>query len=260
MRRPLVILFSLALVCFAAACGLDEHYTGMGEKALPGEPLGPATTDATITCPSLTCNCVGGGDATTNTGTLDVDSLAGFAWRMETIVLKEPALSLINDFFFTPKLADGTLNILVWGESDDRTAGTLGLRAGPSDKSGSGYKPIGEGSAIACDLDGATFTTTTAGVLAFPSDMFTPPELPLTGVRLSGKFTSSGDAIEGGQLVGSLTVVDAQATQIIGQDLATMLKGMAEVGEPNQDLDGDGTMDAWKFVCDFTAKKATLVP
>ena len=75
VRVAAAIVLALGTI---TACDLDGTYTGLGDGALPGDPLNPWPMAAT-------CDCAGGGACPTadvatgevDDGTLDVDDLIG---------------------------------------------------------------------------------------------------------------------------------------------------------------------------------------
>jgi hypothetical protein len=245
MRRRSILLAAIPVAL--ASCILDEHYTGMGDKALPGDPLRPIYQDIV---------CTGGGG-----GTLNVSDLAGMAWRFDSLALTKP-ISLLNDTFFTPEIDGGTLNVLLIATKDDRTAGTLDMTVGAADAVGGTYKLRGEGSPLPCTLEGAAFDTATPSVLSVPVELLTPPEMPLRALVLSGTFSSDGGAIQGGKLDAVLTGADAAAVKLGDQTLAEMLAGPLAGVPPDLDLEPegapDGTKDSWTVTGTFTAKKVEL--
>jgi hypothetical protein len=254
-----ILLVAMTLTC-AAACGLDETYTGLGDGALKGDPLNPWPI-------AVTCDCVGGGGCTqadtatgeVDNGTLDVADLTGFGWRFDSLVETAPITGLIGDQlnkYFVDNIASDAFNVLMLATADDRDAGTLTFHMGAGAKGDDGYGLNAGAGTLACTLDGARFATATPMALSFPNSMLAPPELPLNDVRVSGLFSADGTSITEGQLTGALTEADATATKIAGAQLAATLKGLKL--DKNLDLDGDGTNDAWRFVFTFTAARANV--
>ena len=127
---PLLVLF--------AACGIDETYTGMGEGALPGDPLHPSTNEACNTdCPACECNCTGGGPADDvavgDAGSIDVEDLTGTAWRIEEMIFTAPLTGLFGDELngvIADEIAAGNINVILHVTEDDRESKTLGLAVG----------------------------------------------------------------------------------------------------------------------------------
>jgi hypothetical protein len=244
--RACVVVMALAALAIAS-CILDEHYTGLGDKALPGDPLRPIQPDIV---------CQGGGG-----GTLGVADLSGMAWRFDQLALTKP-IELLNDAFFTPQIEEGALNIVLVASKDDRAAGTLELRAGAADSVGGAYKMRGEGSVVSCTLAGAAFDTATPSELRVPVDLLAPPELPLRALKLGGTFSADAGAINSGKLEGVLTGTDAAATKLGDASLGEMLVGPLAGVQPDLDLEPagapDGVMDSWTVTGTFTAKKIEI--
>ncbi len=246
-RRPNLSLFGCILVTALglASCGLDEHYTGMGDKALPGDPLYPKEKTT----------CTGGGG-----GTLSVSDLTGLAWRFDSFKLTKPT-ELLNDLFLKPQIDAKTLNILLIADADDRTAGTLQLRIVAGDPAGDSYAPRGDGSSLPCTLTGAAFTSSAESSLQLPVDVLAPPLLPVRNLKLSGTFSSDAADISSGTLTGALLGTDAAATKMGDQSLGDMLTTMAAT-PPDLDLEPagapDGVKDSWTVTGTFTAAKVTV--
>lgn len=228
-----------------AACILDEHYTGLGDKALPGDPLRPIY-------PDISCTCGGGGT---------VVDLSSMAWRLDSLALSKP-ISLLNDTFFTPQIEDGALNIVFVVTKDDRENGLLELLAGAADNIAGKYKLRGEGNKVTCTLEGASFSTVEPSELFIPVELLTPPELPLREVRLSGTFSQDGSAIMSGKLEAVLKGSDAEAVKLGEQSLSDMLKGPLANVPPDLDLEPEGSLDgikeSWTVSGTFTAKKVLM--
>ena len=228
-----------------AACGLDEHYTGMGDKALPGDPLYPKEK----------VTCTGGGG-----GTLSAADLTGMAWRFDSFKLSKPT-ELLNDLFLKPQIEAQTLNILLIADADDRTAGTLQMRIVAADPSGETYTPRGDGSSLPCTLAGAAFTSSADSSLQLPVDVLAPPLLPVRNLKLGGTFSSNAGDISSGTLTGALLGADATATKMGEQSLGEMLTSMAGT-PPDLDLEPagapDGVKDSWTVTGTFTAAKVSV--
>ena len=257
----LVVVSGLLLV---VACGIEEYYTGMGEGALPGEPLNPQAPAVNCNL-DVVCGCQGGvvvpaGDATQVEITIDVADLSGFVYRFDSLALTAPLPDNLADQvnkFFADEIAAGTLNILFAVRADDRDARRLVADLGPGAASGEGHAFSETPSELVCGLAGAGFTTTAPATLAFPNDLLVPPRLPLREVELSGTFSSGAEAITGGALDAALTVGDAAEMRVIGVPFKDMLEGLGIY--PDLDRDEDGTNDAWRFRGEFTAERTALV-
>jgi len=238
-------------------CGIDEHYTSLGNKALPGEPLNPIQDD--VVCVTQSCDC---GDVTVadaDYGTLSVDDLTGYAWRFDTLVFTQPLTGSLakglNDAL-AKQIEEGTLNILMVGTLDDRPNGHIDFSLGSGVAVDGGYRFDGEPDTLGCALNGATFTTVLSSSLVVPNNMTDPAVLPINQLSLSGRLSSDALGIGSGVLEGLLTQADAQATKLAGADLATLLVGLGV--NPDRDMDSDGTNDAWLFVGTFSAVSTTI--
>ncbi|MBM4370931.1 MAG: hypothetical protein FJ098_04715 [Deltaproteobacteria bacterium] len=256
MRR----LFPLLLL---AACGLDETYTGMGEGALPGDPLNPDPVACEgLDCPACTCNCGGDGpaeDAEEDTGQLEVDDLTGTAWRIDALTFSAPLTGLFGDELngvIKDEIEAGNINVILHVTGDDRSTGRLDLDVGAAATDAGGYAFSEAPSPLVCELEGQLFTTGEPGALTVPTELMTPPALPISELLLAGRIAADGTGIAEGVLDGVLTGEDAAEIKIAGVPLGTMLPGL-EV-PPDVDLDGDGTPESWRFVGDFTATAVTL--
>lgn len=262
MRRvflhPLILLgLGLLLV---AGCGIDDNYTGLGEGALPGDPLNPI--EQTCTC----TNCTGGGSTTVEDiqlpegdTTLSVEDLTGMGYRFSELVLSAPFTDdtgdMLNDFF-SDSFDNGTLNVLVKVTGDDREAGEVTLAVGPGLVEGTNYSFDGDASSLTCSLAGATFETTVSGVLQFPHEAFNPPYLPISFLRLSGVLSEDGTSIETGILEGALKVSDAENLTILGAPMVTFLENSSIT--PDYDSDENGSPDAYSFKGTFKAAMVTI--
>ena len=247
---------------FTTGCGLDDTYTGLGNGALPGDPLNPWPL-------AVTCDCAGGGacptaDGTTgevDDGTLDVDDLTGLGWRFDAMVVTSPDLAsfdgLLNGFF-ADSIANESLNVLLLALADDRDAGSLQLRVGAGTKDDDGYGMSSGAGTLDCALSGGRFATTEPIAFDFPNDVLTPPVLPLQQVTVTGLLDPDAASITEGELVGALSEADAEATKIANtMVMADLLKDQVKA-PMDVDLDGDGAPDAWRFVFTFTAAAATV--
>lgn len=257
---------ALCAVALAAACGLEEFPTSMGEGALPGDPLNPRPGEGAVSCDvSVTCNCTGGGGGdTTEPPACDpvafgVADLSGHAWRFDSLALTAPIppgpIADGLNTYFSDEIAAGTLNVLLAVDADDRATCALTGRLGSGAADGDGHRFTGDPSAIALTLSATGFETAEPSALDFPNDALTPPVLPLRQVALGGRFAAEAGAIEEGTLVAALTVEDAAGITVAGAAFDGLLTRMAA---PDLDLDDDGTNDAWRFVGTFTATATTL--
>ena len=261
--RAALVVALCASGALGAGCGIDEYYTGMGEGALPGEPLNPNTP--VVSCdqdPVCVCQGGGGGGGDTTGGdiTIDVDDLSGFAYRFDSLTLTAPLDGFMADQinqYFAEEIEAGALNILFVVRTDDRDARQLVADIGPGDASGAGHAFSGDSSELVCNLAGDGFTTAESAVLIFPNGLLDPPELPLREMKLSGTFPSGATTLVDGLLDAALTTEDAAGMTVAGLDFTAMLEGLGIL--PDLDLDSDGTNDAWRFQGSFTAAETTLV-
>ena len=250
----LVFIFALA-----AGCGIDETYTGLGEGALPGDPLNPIDPVAECPdCPSCNCNCGTGPVADVAPevhGAMSVDDLAGFAWRFDSLAMTEPLTGDLGDGvndYFSKEIEEGNLNVLLLVDKDDRETGELIMQIGAAEAKGAGYAFSADAGELVCNLAGQRFTTEEPSLLDFPNDLFTPPVLPIKHLKLTGILEADGSAIGEGELDGVLLEEDAKEITFMGQDFATFLETGMKIAK-NADVDGDGTMDGWQFLFDFSA-------
>lgn len=255
----LAALFTLGLV---PACGLDETYTGLGQGALPGDPLKPWPQ-------AVVCECVGGGGCTTtdtatgevDNGTLEVADLTGMGWRFDSLVETTPITGAFGDIlnnYFRDNIANDSFNVLLLALADDRDAGTLELRVGAGVKGDDGYGMSEGAGTLACSLTGARFATTTPIQFDFPNAVLTPPVLPLQQVEVSGFLSPDAATLTEGRLVGALSEADAKLTKIANSMVMADLLTKTVKAPMDVDLDGDGTKDAWRFVFTFTAAAANV--
>ena len=261
-RMPLAwiaaVLVSL-LIC--PTCEIDETYTGLGEGALPGDPLRPIPIPCNADCGSGTASCpdMGNTGADVDYGTLDVDDLTGTAYRFDSLVITAPLTGVMGDSlngYFADEISAGNLNVLLVVTGDDRDSGALTMQVGPADADGNEYDFAGENSILECNLQGRYFSTVVPAELIFPNDLLNPPELPIKQLQLSGWLLSDGSAIETGFLDGVLTEEDALSHRIMGMDFVTFLEGIDAFMD--LDTDDDGTPDAWRFLMDFTTTEVTF--
>jgi len=253
---PLLVLF--------AACGIDETYTGMGEGALPGDPLHPSTNEACNTdCPACECNCTGGGPADDvavgDAGSIDVEDLTGTAWRIEEMIFTAPLTGLFGDELngvIADEIAAGNINVILHVTEDDRESKTLGLAVGAAHTTGAAYSFSEAPADMSCTLLGPQFTTDETGALTVPTDLMDPPALPINELLLSGTIAMDGSSIDAGVIDGVLTGEDAALIKIAGVALGDKLVGLKV--PPDLDLDDDGTPESWRFLGDWSAVQVEL--
>jgi hypothetical protein len=242
-RFPWVLL----VVAGGAGCEFDEQYTGLGEKALPGDPLNPILPD------------VQGGTCAPS-GPIAVD-LTGMAWRFDSLALTLPTDAL-NDLFFKTEIEKGTMNVLLVADAFDKDASTLTMRLGGAVAEGEAYRLEGETGTVPGTLDGARFETSSQVTLPLPGKPFLePPVLRVTRVTLSCSFASDGSAITGGELKGVLAGADAAATKFSGVDLGTLLSQFGKPPTRDDEPAGapDGKPDSWDVEGTFAAKRVGVV-
>jgi hypothetical protein len=237
----------------SVACGLDEHYTGMGQGALPGDPLYKAP-DVTV---------VGGcGLADVEGAPLAVDSLVLRGYRFDTLSLSEPLppalVGLVNQVV-EEQLAGDLINILLLVQEDDRNAQTLSLGVVAGEPVDDGYRPVGDADVTSGTFTNGLFVMTESASLSISVDLGTEQlVLPVRNLLLSGMVSADGSDVSPGLLTGALTVDDAEDIIIVGTSLKDFLETQDPPKKPNLDLDQDGTMDAWAFEGCFTAKLVTV--
>lgn len=257
MRVTLIVLAAIAVQF--AACGIDETYTGLGDGALPGDPLKPVEQPATC---EVECNCTGGSpsDVLTPSDVVVVD-LEGRTYRVSELTLVGPFEGFIaealNNYFLEQIEVDG-LNVLFQVMSDDRESGALIFQLGAGEVAGDAYRFVDAGEELKCVLQGDLFQSVEPSKLVLPNDVLDPPTLPVNELAVSGLVSEDGTVLTEGSLVGALTMEDGQAIKIMTEPLAEFMTN-AEI-EPDLDLDDDGTMDAWAFEFTFSALEASVVP
>ena len=229
------------------ACGLDQEYTGLGERSTrtPGQGECACQSDET------------GGAGGADNGVLNVENLEGRLYRFTRVALTSPFSGAIgkalNDFFAT-EIDDNALHILLQVKA--HVGSQLLFDVGNGTAAGDEYR-LGSTSPLTCSIDGATFDTTGAARLDFPvaEGLLDPPVLPIKRLKLRGKLDPDGASIGDGALLGALTQEDAKAIKVLGADMATFLQGLAI--SPDLDLDGDSENDAYEFAGTFTAARVT---
>lgn len=250
-------IFAVSVAAFGllalSACGLDEYYTSIGDKAVAGQPLfegGANNGDQVVEC---TCNCTGGGPVS------DFDKMS---FVMDSLSLGAPLVSfksIVNDFI-KAEVDKGTINVLISILDDNRDTGMMQVRFGVGDKAGAAYS-FKEGFAdveAALNAGNGDFTFTDGVerfVLTVPMEDSDPISIPIQNVILTGKI--EGGTITGGTLTGVVSMEDAEATVVAGFQLSSVLLD-AEQAQPDYDMDDDGKNDAWVFNGKFTAKTATV--
>ncbi len=234
---PLLLRAPLLLLLLPAACGYDEEYTGMGERAL------------TSAAPACTCECTGGGGGGGGgeDGTLDVSDLSGRLYRFRSLVLTAPITGPLAEplnGYFAQEIEADNLHVLMLATGHAGEALTFDV--GPGESTDDGYVLREGPSELACELSGATFRTVRPARLDFDNALLDPPSLPIRELELGGRFDPAGEVISEGTLTGALAREDAADITLMGTDFATFLDGLDVA--PDLDLDGDGTEDAWRFV------------
>ncbi len=238
----------VALCCVIAGCGVDENYTNLGDGALPGEPLNPIVQPVECTGVETTCRTEPGSNLP------EPVSLTGKAFRFDTMELTAPITGELGkniNGFFEEQLAADELNVLLTVVTDDREFHTLDMEIGAGTAGDSGYQFDGETSPLFCSLSGPVFKTLQPSFLPFPNELFDPPELPVSRLKLSGTFAQDGSSISSGVLDGVLTGEDAAEVKLLGVDMVTQFETMKI--DPDVDSNGDGELDGWRFVFSFTA-------
>ena len=253
------VVFGL-MACFLWDCGLDETYTGMGEGALPGDPLRPNNPEVVVDCGCPPCNGQPADVGETDYGQLIIDDLTGTGYRFDRLTLSAPLTgfvgSSLNDYF-EEQISDGLLHVLLSVVGDDRDSGDLTMLVGAGEVAGEGYRFGDEASDLLCTLTGRYFVTVEPASLVFPNDLLDPPTLPIQFLSLSGWISADGTAISDGVLVGALTEEDAAGITIMGSDFVTFF---ATMGIPmDLDTNEDSINDAWQFVGAYSASQIDLV-
>jgi hypothetical protein len=248
-----------AMVLLLASCGLDETYTGLGDGALPGDPLRPVEQNAVC---EVECNCTGGSgpaDVVPQPSDVTVASLTGRGYRIARLELLGPFEGLVADTlnnYFTEQIEADGLNVLFKVLSDDRETGALAFQLGAGQVAGAGYQFIDEGAELDCVLSGDLFQSSQPSLLVLPNDALAPPTLPINELSVSARVSEDGSAFSAGTLAGALTQEDGEAIKILGLPLANFLAD-SEI-PPDLDLDDDGTMDAWLFEFSFEAAEVAI--
>ena len=107
----------IAMCCWIVGCGLDESYTGLGDEALPGEPLNPIMQPVECTGVETTCTTDPGSNLP------EPVSLTGKAFRFDSMELTAPITGELGkniNGFFEEQLAADELNVLLRVVMDDR--------------------------------------------------------------------------------------------------------------------------------------------
>lgn len=261
-RRVARVLSTLAAVALAAAlaaaCGIDEHYTGMGTGAVPGDKLYPQPDPGPGNCQVPDRDV-----PTADAPPLAIDDLSGKAYRFDTMALGRPLpdsiLPLVNDTV-TQQLDEGLINVLLAIDTDDREAGTLAARLGTGPKpAGTAYAFEGTPQAVAFALTGSHFQSTADASLSISVALGEEAlVLPIQALRLQGTLAADGSAISGGTLTGAISEEDAATVMI---PLFGNLKDFLASQEPPIPPDttvGPDKKPAWSFEASFTAASATM--
>jgi hypothetical protein len=251
MRVIWVVVAVLAVQL--TACGIDETYTGLGDGALPGDPLNP------IEQPAANCTEAAPSDVQVQPSDVVVATLAGRSYRISELTLVGPFEGLIADTlnnYFVEQIELNGLNVLLQVTSDDRESGELVFQLGAGDATEGGYAFVDAGEELKCVLQGDLFQSSEPSKLVLPNDSLDPPTLPVKELDVSGLVSVDGSALTQGSLVGALIMADGEAIKILGVPLATFLVD-SEI-PPDLDLDEDGTMDGWSFEFTFSALAASV--
>jgi len=259
-RRPVRAAgLLLALLTVAMGCGLDEHYTGMGAGALPGDKLYPVPDPG----PGSQCQVTNDVPASGDLPVVTLASLAGKAYRFDTLVLSKPLttdlLNLVNPFI-VDQLTQEMINVLLVVDTDDRGAGTLGVRLGTGPKPATaGTYAFGDApQTVSATFENPGFTTATPTSLSISIAFGTgtqPLVLPVKALTLSGTFKTDGTSIEGGLLSGAITQEDGDTAMTPLGSLSDFLIGSTPPINPDITVDGK---PAWSFQATFTAATATV--
>jgi hypothetical protein len=255
MRPVSAILLAWCLA--AISCGLvDDYPTGLGQGALPGDPLYPKPD------PGPT-GCVGPTDTgTSDVPDLEVADLSGMAWRFDSLALGRPLtedlLPLVNQVV-SDQVSQRQLNLLLVVDRDDRQTGTLHGRAGTAVPAQDAWALQGTPSEVLLALDRSRFQSAEDSSLsisvAIGTDTLT---LPVQALRLSGTFSSDAATIGDGRLNGAITVEDAGKVSI---PLYGTLQVLMETNEvPPDTTVGPDRKPAWSFEATFSAAKVLLAP
>jgi len=246
------------LACCLTGCGLvDDYPTGMGQGALPGDPLYPRPDPG----PS---GCVAPTDSGTATDAPDlaVADLSGLAWRFDTLALGRPLtedlLPLVNQVV-QDQVTQQQLNLLLAVDQDDREAHTLHARVGAATPSGQAWAFQGSPSAVLLDLQKSRFQSLEDSSLSISVALGTDTlTLPVQALRLFGTFSADAESLGEGRIQGAVTVEDAGKVSI---PLYGTLQVLMETNEvPPDTTVGPEKKPAWSFEATFTAVKVPLVP
>lgn len=262
LRGPKPFAALLCLLVLAPACGLDVDYTGMGDRALAGDP--EAQRPVSCICECRVLPAAGSADGGVEgegegEGDLLVEDLSARTFRFDSLVLSAPLTGFLAEQingYFAEEIEAGNMNILMHIAAHDRANGDLLIEVGPASVSDGAYRFEHEPSDLGCVLSGATFITNEPAHLAFPSELLVPPSLPIQELGLSGRLDPGAEVIMEGVLKGALSEEDAAGIAIGGTDFKTFLAGL---GIPtDMDLSGDEVMDAWRFEGTYSAAKVEL--
>lgn len=249
-----VFLTGLTVGVLAFGCGLDDNWTGLGNGAIPGDPLYTAPESASCACDM---------SAEMGPDLAIVPELTGTLWRFDFMCLSSPlpqaTLEMVNPVV-RDQFEKDLITVLLACDLDDRAGGQLNFRLGPGLAQGSDYVFEGDGAVTAGAWDGETgkFTTSDPVPLAIAIDLGAEPlVLPIRDIQLVGVVSSDGGAIEAGSLMGALSLADAQELLLAGKSLADYIQESDPPVALDVDLDQDGDPDAWNFGGCFTAVAVT---
>lgn len=250
-------VFWMAGCLVVTGCGLvDDYPTGMGQGALPGDPLYPKPDPGPSGCTVVPDP--GGGDVPD----LAVADLSGRAWRFDALALGKPLtedlLPLVNQVV-SDQVSQQQLNLVLTVDRDDRESGSLEARVGTVTASGSAWAFAETPSVLALSLQKTRFSSTGDSALrisvALGTDTLT---LPIQALRLQGTFSEDASTIGEGSLSGAITVEDAESVAI---PLYGTLKNLMETNEvPPDRTVGPEKKPAWSFEATFSASKVDLAP
>lgn len=252
--RAMAALAMLAAVS-TISCGIDEYYTGMGQGALPGEPL-YRVPDVFIAS--------GCGLAEAATAPMTNADLVGTTFRFDSLALTKPlpeSLSALVNPVVEEQIGTDIINVLLVVERDDRNAQEMTFRLGAGEPADGAYRLVGTPEPTEATMRDGRFDFTGTAEVAISVDLGTEKLLlPVKEVSLSAVIAPDGAMIGPGLLVGALTEADAEEVVILGMTLKEFLVGSDPPIQPDLDLDEDGTKDAWQFEGCFTAVPVTLAP
>jgi hypothetical protein len=255
MRMRALAALATLMALTAASCGIDEYYTGMGQGALPGDPLYKAP-DVYV--------AGGCGLADAPTAPMTTPDLAGATFRFDSLALTKPlpdSLSAMVNPVIQDQMDQGIINVLLIVDRDDRNAQEMTFRLGAAEKVDETYRLTGEPAPTEAKMLDGRFDFTGVAEVVISVDLGTEKLLlPVKEVELSAILAPDGTQIGPGLLIGALTEADAETVVILGSTLKDFLTGSDPKILPDLDLDEDGVNDAWQFEGCFTATPVTLAP